>query len=164
MQSALHALEKQHLPDNIDGVSGRYGFVPFPIDDFLGLLTEAWLIEADPKKKFLDVGAGIGTKVLLANVLFDAWGIEIDQDYVDVAQSLGADVKCQDALQHHFYDAADFIYFFVPIKDEEQEQKLERHIHDLMKVGSYVAPMGAILNWNDFSDMEQQGRWFKKCQ
>ena len=121
MKNAFHALERHYLPTHTEDIDGRYGFVPYKIDDFIELLAEAWLLQPSGDKKFLDVGAGIGTKVLLADVLFDSNGIEIDPFYVDMAHRLGVKVDEQNALEFQGYSDYDFIYFFVPIKDDELE-------------------------------------------
>ncbi len=84
-------------------------WMPFPLGQFVTLLTEAVMV-APPNltidtgaygtPRFLDVGAGPGTKVRLASALYglNTYGIDIVPRFVHEAQAHGAAVMLKDAF------------------------------------------------------------------
>lgn len=74
--------------------------------------------------RFLDVGCGLGNKVWIAQVLgFDAYGIEINQKYVEIASEyLGTHrIFCHDGIAFQDYAQYDVIYFYNPMPSGELE-------------------------------------------
>ena len=74
--------------------------------------------------RFLDVGCGLGNKVWLAqNIGFDAYGIEINQKYADIAgECVGTNhIFCHDGITFPDYDQYDVIYFYNPMPSDELE-------------------------------------------
>src|SRR5690606_17323835 len=74
--------------------------------------------------RFLDVGCGLGNKVWIAQVLgFDAYGLEINQRYVDIARDyIGARrIICHDGTTFQDYSQYDVIYFYNPMPSMELE-------------------------------------------
>ena len=71
----------------------RWGAEPYPCGPFLDLLSVA-LDHLGGPAVFADLGAGTGTKVLLAaGYGCPAWGVDAQAGYVAVARQLGADVR-----------------------------------------------------------------------
>jgi 2-polyprenyl-3-methyl-5-hydroxy-6-metoxy-1,4-benzoquinol methylase len=77
---AFHNLEACQVESGQIIKDQNFDFVPFPCGAFVDLLIEGFcFLGKDSSKKFLDVGCGIGSKVILACSLFDAYGIDYDQ-------------------------------------------------------------------------------------
>jgi len=156
---AFHNLEAAQMehPEAAQNIKdGRFTFVPFPCGFFVDTLLDAFFyLGQDRSKKFLDVGCGLGTKVMLASSLFDAYGIDCDERYVTTANSININrVGLADALTFDRYDQFDFIYYYRPIKDSEKYRDLEMKIHKEMKPGAIVAPMHTEYDWINCQDIE----------
>lgn len=156
---AFHNLEAAQMenPEASKNIKdGRFTFVPFPCGFFVDTLLDAFFFFGrDRSKKFLDVGCGIGTKVILASTIFDAYGIEYDEKYVSLAHALNINrVGKADALTFDRYDEFDFIYYYRPIHDTDKYRALESKIHREMKSGALIAPMHTEYNWHECEDME----------
>lgn len=147
-------MEHEETKENIK--DGRFSFVPFPCGFFVDLLLDIFfLLGQDRSKKFLDVGCGLGSKVMLASVLFDAYGIEYDERQVSIANNLNIKrVGKADGMTFDKYDEFDVIYYFRPIHDKEQYKLFETNIHQKMKPGALVVPMHTEYNWLDQPDIE----------
>lgn len=149
--------------DKFSGIvrdDGSYIMVPFHPVTFATVLDKAGqlLVEKrkypDHRKRFVDVGAGAGFKVFMAEKMgFQATGIEFDEKYVDFGRNLlgltGEDwsgkLIHQDALKTNYKDF-DIIYFYRPIRDEEGQAKLEERILSTMRDDAIViGVMPAIL-------------------
>lgn len=115
----------------------------------------------DTPVRFLDVGCGGGTKVLLASEFFGrAEGLEFDPKYVSAAQTListvsedNCDIFQGDALTFEEYAAYDVIYFYQPIRNPDLLIQLERRICDNARPGTVIiAPyqgfMGRYSGYN----------------
>lgn len=93
------------------------------------------------KPLFVDVGCGIGTKLVLAKQFykFDLAGIECYPDYVKVARELVPYAKIIEgnALDQD-YSAYDVIYFYCPACNKDIQTKLEARIIETAKPGAYV--------------------------
>lgn len=126
-----------------------YGWEPFPISRFYNMLILAMSHNRGP---FLDVGCGIGTKVLLASqVGIEAQGIELFPEYVAEAERLGVKVEQADARSYGRYGEFGIIYINHPLRDIEEEDKLERHIQRQMVPGSVLIAVNNIRTvprWN----------------
>lgn len=147
--------------------SGAYEYIPLPLERFLMSLTAARA--ALPKNRtqapsFIDVGCGIGTKVLLAKQMgFIAHGIEVNREYVRVARDLLvghgprweapatiAEHKANAAkrvihgdARKHDYSPYDVIYFYCPRssfnqKNGSDEVALEERILSTAKPGAVI--------------------------
>jgi len=138
-KSRDHLLVKLHIYElafhkwEVAGVdlpveSDRYRFVPFPNEAFVDMLFDAFFsLGADRSKRFLDVGSGFGSKVLLASTLFDAYGFDCIESYVNEAQRVvGNRVILADAFTYDRYDEFDVVYYYRPIHDDKLYHELER--------------------------------------
>lgn len=164
---AFHNLETVSMGE-VDCDEKHFQFVPFPCGAFVDLILEGFNFSGqDRTKKFLDVGCGTGTKVMLASVLFDVYGIEYEPLYVEMAHDLGIRnrIGVADAMTFHAYEKFDLIYYYRPIKDTELYAKFESMIHEKMRPGALVAPMHSEHDWDNSGDMEKLSRfWYRKKQ
>lgn len=157
---AFHQLEAANTP--AEAISGdSYAFVPFPCGAFVDMAFEAFLVLGqDKSKKFLDIGAGMGTKVILASVLFDAYGIELDPANVEKAKAIGLNrIGVADALAFDRYNEFDVLYYYRPISDAVLYRQFEEKVHADMKAGALVAPMHSEYDWDGQADMKKIGRF-----
>lgn len=144
---------------------GEYSYIPLSMKHFI---EELMLVEsklpADAKNlRFVDVGCGIGTKLIAVHSHF-AWsspfshitGIEINPKYVDAARLLIQASKCnlgyhyplgdpKTKVQVHNMDALkctykpfDVIYFYCPLCKPELQVKLEERILKTSKKGAFI--------------------------
>jgi hypothetical protein len=156
---AFHNIEAAQMGKTV--VGDRFSFVPFPCGAFIDLLYEAFFVlDQDRTKKFLDVGCGMGTKVVLACSLFDAYGIECEKEYVDKANLLGLNrVGHVDAFLFDKYDIFDVIYYYRPIHDYDKYRMFEQKIHKEAKSGAIIAPMHTDYEWDKCEDVERLTRF-----
>lgn len=153
----LHLALSPTAPDLIR--DGRHGDIPLPMGRFLHLIRAAGrLLRAMDRPapwSFLDVGCGLGLKLLAAQEVFGRLdGIEIDPALARRARSLLAaarrnrkraeaaptpwltgslpaartKVVCGDALDHDRYGAFDVIYANRPIADATLRHRLEQRM------------------------------------
>lgn len=103
-----------------------YPNASFSILKFVQKLRLIQRISVD-SSRFLDVGCGMGSKVWIAQSLgFDAYGLEINQTYADIAgECVGPDrIFCRDGIQFPDYDKYDVIYFYNPMPSDELENAI----------------------------------------
>jgi 2-polyprenyl-3-methyl-5-hydroxy-6-metoxy-1,4-benzoquinol methylase len=156
---AFHNFEASQIGDAIKG--DNYAFVPFPCGAFVDLIIEAFtVLGSDTSKKFLDIGCGIGTKVILATSLFDSYGIEYDEVYCEKAKSLGLNrVGLVDAMLFDKYDQFDLLYYYRPIHDSAKYREFESKVHAEMRPGALVAPMHTEYDWDSCEDIERLSKF-----
>lgn len=106
-----------------DGDERYYPNASFSILSFMKRLR--WIRNlCGANSRFLDVGCGLGNKIWIAQELgFDAFGIEINPKYAEIAQGfLGTDrILIQDAMAFQDYAKYDVIYFYNPMPSDELE-------------------------------------------
>lgn len=146
--SILHELDARERAWNARTV--RYPredcvpWLPFPRRLFMGLLADA--VEAAPARvtdghfgapRFLDVGAGIGTKMELAARLFSLQtsGIEIVPELAAEARARGLSVTLADAFTYDGFDQAEIVYLNRP---STQMEALEQRVMDGMAPGAVL--------------------------
>lgn len=162
LKKVIKGIEQTYTPSVIED-GDRYGFVPFPCGPFLELVMEAAVhFHHDCNRKFLDVGSGVGTKLLMAAARFDAFGIEISPEMVSISKTFGcAKVFQWDALSYMGYGQFDMIYFYRPFRNAVMQGELESQIKSQLKTGGLVAPMGTVGHWD--RGFEKIGKyWFRK--
>lgn len=117
----------------------RYApWLPFQIYEYIPLVAEA-LPETDGNR-FLEIGCGIGTKMLLTHELFglDVSGIERNEEYAAAARRLGLNVAVADALTWNGYDAFDLIWFNRVFRDVAAEADLEARVWSMARPGAVI--------------------------
>jgi hypothetical protein len=146
-------------------------WMPFPVPAFLALVLEA-LPSTPSGNRFLGIGAGIGTKELLAREIcgLDVTLIERVPEYAAQAETLGlADIWTGDALDFPSYGSFDLLWLHRPMRDPDMEMALERKVYTGMAPGAVI--IGAALEtqpptsgfWpvlEDFEDV-RRGIWYK---
>lgn len=127
-----------------------YHYVAFPPSSFIDILFEGFvLLGGDSSKKFLDIGCGIGTTVLMASNIFDAYGFDYNKELTHRAQFIVGDRVCyDDAKTFNRYEQFDFIYYYRPFVDDNLQYQLEERIFNGMKVGSLVCPILNVFDWD----------------
>jgi SAM-dependent methyltransferase len=120
-------------------------WMPFQPAEFTAIMFDVMAETNGPK--FLDVGCGIGTKMMIAEALYrlDVYGIEIDEPMARLAASHWSGknvVYNHDALASSckaFYTDADIIWLYRPFRDPDTESRLEDLITENMKPGAILA-------------------------
>lgn len=160
---AFHKIEEASLPSAGDDRT-TYGWIPFPSGAFVDMLLESFfLLKQDRTKKFLDVGSGIGTKLMLASVLFDAHGIELSDEYIYQSELLGCkNVIKADALQFDRYGEFDLVYFYRPFRSDQMQKDFEARLGEMMKPGALLAPMHTLADWSANYEQVSNYVWRKK--
>ncbi len=148
---------------------GHWDYVAYGIPEFMAHLHEIHLLtDRADNLKFIDVGCGIGTKVALASLYFDSYGVELNEDYAKVAKKITKPKKfwqygryeankdrekrifVHDALKFNYADY-DVIYYFRPMHDDKMQTALETRIWKQAKPGTFVVPIYAISSFPRFA-------------
>lgn len=113
-------------------------WMPFSWPEFISLVAEA--LPEIPGTRFLDVGCGPGSRMLLARDIFglDVQGFDRVPEYVNAATLAGFSVTCEDALEYKSYGDFDFIWMNRPIRDKDLQGRLEAKVWDEMSPGAVI--------------------------
>jgi hypothetical protein len=117
----VRGLEESHLPEEEAHEGGRFNYIPLNPIMFVAGLRQAEQILGPQERRFLDVGCGIGSKLHLARQLgWQVFGLEIRQDYLEVARKLvpGAMLAQSDAGRYADFAAHDLVYAYRPYQDD----------------------------------------------
>lgn len=144
-------------------------WMPFPLFDFIALVAEA-LPEAQGDA-FLEVGCGIGTRMLVANRVYglDCHGIDRVPEYVAQAREMlpagepGVTAEVADALGWDGYGKYDLLWFNRPFNDAALQYQLEAQVWKDMKPGAVVITANLLGrppgNWWLVLDDSGVNRW-----
>jgi SAM-dependent methyltransferase len=122
--------------------SGCYRHIPLENSSFKEMLIPAIKhFGTTHSIRFLDVGCGIGTKLLLAgqiareqNSYLYTSGVEINAKYAEFARAFTkSKITNCDARQFSDYAQFDIVYFYCPFADEKKQRELERIIFNKTK-------------------------------
>ena len=120
----------------------RYSpWVPYGIPGFLRLALIA-LEAADPGNlRFLEVGCGPGTKMMLARDILglDVHGIERDQAYAAQWEALGIQAEMTDAMTWDGYGNYGLVWVNRPLRSQVMEAGLEAIVRSGMAPGAVLA-------------------------
>jgi len=113
-------------------------WMPFEAHAFIALVAEA-LPEAGGDA-LLEVGCGIGTRMMIARDLFglDVHGIDRVPEYVSQAWKLGLSAEVTDALAYDGYGKPDILWFNRPFRDPSAQRQLEVKVWNEMASGAVV--------------------------
>jgi SAM-dependent methyltransferase len=155
---AYIALNKVVNPGSQEAAAETLGCwpdIPLSPSRFLGHVHAAYRVALAQRRegplRFLDVGCGGGTKVLLAAEFFPcADGLEYDAGYADAARQMldragrpSSQVIHGDAMAYGGYGDYDVLYFYQPMKSLEGLQALESRIATRARPGTIlIAPYG----------------------
>lgn len=138
-------------------------WMPFSWPDFIALVAEA--LPETTGDKFLDIGAGVGSKMMLAEEIFglDVRGIERVPEYVKEARQRGLIVTEADALGWDGYCDYDLIFFNRPFFSQQRQAELEQQVWADMKPGAVVIGVNLLApppaTWNLLLDDGEVRRW-----
>ena len=147
----MHTHLSPYPPDLYSDTPGHHGDLPYPSSDFLRYAMAARRICLAMDKhapSFLDVGCGIGLKVLQAAELFTrADGLEYEASHAAVGQTMlqragrpEARIFHADALCFTEYAAYDVLYAYKPMYGEALEQMEARLIGQARPGTLLIAP------------------------
>jgi protein-L-isoaspartate O-methyltransferase len=113
-------------------------WMPFSIPAFVALLAEA--LPEVPGDRFLEVGCGPGSKMLIAREIFglDVHGVERSDEMAAAARTLGLDAETADAAAWDGYGKHDVVWFNRPFRDPGTQQQLEDLVWRDMAPGAVV--------------------------
>jgi len=142
-------------------------WMPFNLFSFGALLLEA--IPAAPGNRLLEVGAGPGPNLALAQALgWDVHGIEIIGALADMARQAGIPVDEADATGWDGYGKYDAVWLNRPLRDPAAEAALEQEIWAAMAPGAVAIcanledrPPAAWFPVLDAWDEVRRGIWMK---
>lgn len=134
---------------------GEFHYIPLDAIDFcqdFTMAAELSFYGGQAHPKFIDVGCGIGSKLILAASCgahygvsgHSIYGIEKDPRYLVVAKKLLAEAHVSGAtlIKNDFFNLTfedfDIVYFYGPLMDHEKEVKLEKLIVETIKPGAYI--------------------------
>jgi trans-aconitate methyltransferase len=138
-------------------------WMPFSWPDFIALVAEA--LPEVTGDQFLDIGAGVGTKMMLAENVFglDACGVERVPEYVKAAHERRLTVIEADALTYDGYGDYDLVFFNRPFYDKNLQAQLEQRVWENMKSGAVVIAVNLLAppppSWYLILDDREVRRW-----
>jgi hypothetical protein len=115
-------------------------WMPFSWPEFISMTAEA--LPELSGRKYLEVGCGPGSRMLLAREIFglEVSGFDRVSEYTEFAgELLQTPVTCEDALEYKDYGSFDLLWFNRPIRDQDLQGKLEAKVWDEMAPGAVVA-------------------------
>lgn len=119
-----------------------YGWLPLSKDEFL---FEMSYVGNGDGRSFLDVGSGLGEKLVFARELgFDAHGLELRPELVDIARRFFPEfpVTIDNALEYDRYGDFDVIYLYQLSPDHDIDREINERIVDQMRPGAYFVCAG----------------------
>jgi len=143
-----------------------WGFAAYPVDLFRRILDAAVAATGKDRPVFVDAGAGIGTKCLLAERAgCRAYGIEHNKHYVEEARKLGADVALGDVLTYG-YSGADIVWVNCPLREPADEIAFEADLAAQLKPGAVLclanSPGQPPVGWELLTSViNRDGAWRK---
>jgi hypothetical protein len=144
-------------------------WMPFNLFDFAALLFEALPLIPD-SGRFLDIGAGPGSKMIIARDVYglDAHGIEISGELAAIGRALGLSLQTADADDWAGYGKFDCVWLNRPLRDRETERSLEERVWREMAPGAVIIcantetrpPQSWIIVNDSWEDL-RRGAWVK---
>jgi hypothetical protein len=139
LQRLVERLEAQLTPRGPTMDEDWYGWIPLPIATFLENMHSARHLMGPGRHSFLDIGSGIGTKLILAHELgFEAHGVERWPAYANTSRQIApfAEVRVCDAAQLGSYHAYDLVYLYGIATSQAEHDRINRQITSRMRRGA----------------------------
>jgi trans-aconitate methyltransferase len=113
----------------------------------------ALFVPAAGANRFLDLGAGIGTKVKIAAQMgYGAMGVDIIPAYISEARRIGAPVTFCDVRKAPVAGFA-VVYMNHPLADQAEQNALEA------RVLAELSPAAVLINVHSVSDRPRGAHW-----
>jgi hypothetical protein len=170
LQRLLNEANEDEWAFNLQGGDKiRLPWMPFQLADYIAIMAE--VMRETNGIGYLEVGSGIGTKMMVARHLFGLvpFGIEYDETLATIcSQKKRGPTWTGDALQFPYgFAGYDIVWMYRVFRDVELQDQLEQQIYSGMKPGAIFA--GAALQntpqgWQvvvDDWDMGNRGAWLK---
>lgn len=168
---ATIALEQRYASREDSESPDSWGYLAYPHSWFTQMLDAAVKACGAEHPRFIDLGCGIGTKLLAAERAgCKALGIEHDPRLIAEARKLGATVYEADLTEpetwHEPAIAYDIVWCNSPFRDPALEIQFEADVADAMRPGAVLmlgnragpAPQG----WEQLTTViERDGAWLK---
>jgi hypothetical protein len=171
--------QAQELEREAGGVAARAdeadtGWMPFNLFDFAALLFES--IPLIPQETpsilpwFLDIGAGPGSKMMIARDVFgmETHGIEALGAVAKLSSRHGLDVEIADARVWSGYSRASAVWLNRPIRNRTEQRLLEERVYRekapgavLICANTETRPPDSWFIVNDSWDDLRRGSWVK---
>lgn len=156
ISEVLERLEAQITPRGPVEDEQWYGWIPFPLDQFIEGMRICRQQLGPGWHRFLDIGSGIGTKLALADALgFESFGIERWKPYVDVSDRCfpHCPVIVSEANYPNEYDRFDVVFLYGCATSSAEHERLNRVITGQMKSGAlFFAPKPPLPVWLEHVD------------
>jgi SAM-dependent methyltransferase len=142
VQKLIERLELNWLPDDLPDTDVFHSYIPLPVSAFLQGYEA--IEPSVPGRRFLDVGCGIGTKLLLMHLLgWEVAGIELYEPYARAARELIPEASITvadvfDLLTPATFADADVVYMYRPCRFRDRELALERQVLGLLRPGAVL--------------------------
>ena len=168
MISTASAMDSQWLGrvPNRGEMNTYLGWMPFSWPDFVALVAEA--LPEVTGDRFLDIGCGVGSKMLLAEEIFglNVRGVERVPEYVKEARQRGLIVTEADALGWDGYGEYDLVFFNRPFYDQDLQGQLEAQVWADMKPGAVAIGVNLISpppqSWYPVLNDGEVRRWISQ--
>lgn len=159
MYSSFHSLANPRSQDTKSIQQGMFADIALSAKEFVEYAHGAYRLCLAQRRalpvRFLDVGCGGGTKVIMASSFFGQTdGLEYDEGYFQSAQATFAQIGPAnsqiihgDALKFENYIDYNVIYFYRPIADPVHRLEMEDRITQNAKKGTIL-----IAPFNDFGE------------
>lgn len=141
----VQQIERKHLgahPESTPGRDRNTSWMPFSISRFIALLVEALpeLADAADPVRYFELGAGPGTKMILAQEFagLDVHGNEFYDSYAAEARTMGLDVRTCDALEWPAYAGYGLIWFNRVYRDPAAQRELEPFVWKTASPGCVI--------------------------
>jgi SAM-dependent methyltransferase len=136
VHQTMWRLERRWDPLPIPNAHVHHAYDPLPLALFLPGIRRA--SEFTSGRRFLDVGCGIGSKLVLMHYLgWETAGIDRHEPYLDAARELvpEADLTLADAFDLDSFET-DVLYMYRPMVSDADEDRLEAHVLSRLRPGT----------------------------
>lgn len=140
----------------IDSKNVRYPYIPLEVHQFANTIDTVRRDIVKRGKKitdfeFWDFGTGIGTKLVMANLLgFRSYGIEYNEFYIGSSRWFIGDnetgikrgdlTNMEEVKQIVGFKKPIIAYYYCPFSNEDAEKKFELELENMLPKGSYLVP------------------------
>ncbi len=122
---------------------GWVGYLPYPAERFAQLIAAAAPFAAP--RTFIDLGAGVGTKMLIAHAAgLDVFGVDEDAELIEAAHQLGMPVFRHDVRTAPVAGYG-VVYINHPLAGAQSEAALEQRVRAQLSPGAILISVHSQL-------------------